>query len=84
LHPIVEVDPASLPTQIEIGDAKLSLIAWDGKRVTLRVDRALDGPVLLEPPEDRGSALLFGKVKGYRLRIMDIPPPPQTFVPPAD
>lgn len=45
---------------------------------------ALDGPVLLEPPEDGGSALLFGKVKGYRLRIMDIPPPPQTFVPRAD
>ncbi|MET1113090.1 MAG: hypothetical protein ABWX67_16350 [Allosphingosinicella sp.] len=84
LHPIVEVDPASLPTEIEIGDAKLSLIAWDGKRVTLRVDRTIDGPLLLEPPEDGGSALLLGKVKGYRLRIMDMPLPPQTFVRPAD
>lgn len=81
LHPIVEVDPASLPTQIEVGDAKLSLISWDGKRVTLRVDRALDGPLLLEPPEGGGSALLLGKVKGYRLRIMDIPLPAQTFAP---
>jgi hypothetical protein len=84
LNPVVEVDPASLPTQIEIGDAKLSLIAWDGKRVTLRVDRAIDGPLLLEPPEGGGSALLLGKVKGYRLRIMDVPLPPQTFVPRRD
>ncbi|HEX8241230.1 MAG TPA: hypothetical protein VF574_15960 [Allosphingosinicella sp.] len=81
LEPMVEVDPASLPTQIEIGDSKLSLLAWDGKRVTVRVDRALDGPLLLEPPKEGGSPLLIGKVKGYRLRIMDAPLPPQTFVP---
>jgi hypothetical protein len=81
LNPIVEVDPARLPTQIEIGDAKLSLLAWDGKRVTVRVDRALNGPVLLEPPE-KGPALLLGKVKGYRLRIMDVELPPETFVRP--
>lgn len=83
LQPVVEVDPASLPTQIEVGDAKLSLLAWDGKRVTVRVDRALDGPILLEPPEEGGSALLLGKVKGYRLRIMDVPLPRETFVRPA-
>jgi hypothetical protein len=82
LQPVVEVDPASLPRTIEVGDAKLAILAWDGKRATVRVDRALEGLVLLEPPED-GGGLLLGKVKGYTLRILDVPLPPETFVRPT-
>ena len=37
--PGVEVDPAGLPTSIELGGAAFTVLAWDGRRATIRVDR---------------------------------------------
>ncbi len=81
LKPEVEVDPASLPKTIEIGDARIRLLSWDGKKVTLAVERQAEGPILLEPPVGRVGPLL-GSPKGYVLRVMNAPLPPQTFVRP--
>ena len=76
LHPFVEVDPARLPTTIEIAGASLAVLAWDGKRATVRVDRPMtDRPVRVMPDEDPGLLPARGSPKGWRLEIVDVPLP---------
>jgi hypothetical protein len=75
LEPVIEVDPARLPADIEIAGAKLRLLAWDGKQLTASVDTPMTrNPVLLVAPLGR-DRMPIGKMKGYRLMIVDAPLP---------
>ena len=48
IDPAVTVDPAQLPAVIEIGGAQLTILAYDGRRPTVRVDRPFPaGPIRL-------------------------------------
>lgn len=71
LEPVIEVDPKSLPTEIEIAGAKLRLLAWDGKALTASIVTPMTrNPVLLVAPPGR-ARMPIGKVKGHRLLIVD-------------
>jgi hypothetical protein len=76
LEPFVEVDPARLPVTIEIAGASVAVLAWDGKRATVRVDRPMtDRPVRVIPREASGLLPPRGSPKGWRLEIVDAPLP---------
>jgi hypothetical protein len=76
LEPVIEVDPKSLPSEIELAGARLRLLAWDGKLLTAAVDRMMTrNPVLLVAPPGRGGRMPLGKMKGHRLMIVDAPLP---------
>ena len=67
--PSVEVDPARLPATIELGGAELTVLAWDGRRATVRVDRPFPArPVRLIPDQQ-------GRQRGWRLEYIDEPLP---------
>jgi hypothetical protein len=75
LEPFVEVDPASLPTTIDLAGASLAVLAWDGKRATVRVERPMtERPVRVMPKEPTGL-IVSGNPKGWRLEIVDEPLP---------
>ncbi|HYE27644.1 MAG TPA: hypothetical protein VEA61_05365 [Allosphingosinicella sp.] len=76
LEPFVEVDPSRLPTTIDIAGAAVAVLAWDGKRATVRVDRPMtDRPVRVLPKEASGLLPPRGSPKGWRLEIVDVPLP---------
>lgn len=53
--PSVEVDPGHLPATVELGGAQLTVLAWDGRRATVRVDRPFPARLLRLIDEQRGS-----------------------------
>lgn len=63
--PTVEVDPARLPATVELGGARLTVLAWDGRRATVRVDRPF--PASLVRILTEGSS--------WRLEYFDLPLP---------
>jgi hypothetical protein len=65
----VEVDPARLPVTIELAGAQVAVLAWDGRRATVRVDRPMtDQPLRLIGDRQGGR-------RGWRLEIVDAPLP---------
>ena len=72
LEPAVEVDPASLPADLELAGAKLRLLGWDGKKLSYQVERGMTRqPILFDPPGGEHKVKILGKIKGYTLRIVD-------------
>lgn len=72
LEPMVEVDPASLPAELELAGAKLRLLGWDGKKLSYQVERGMTRqPILFDPPGGEHKLKILGKIKGYTLRIVD-------------
>jgi hypothetical protein len=63
--PSVEVDPARLPVSIELGGAAVTVLAWDGRRATLRVDR----------PFPASLVRIFTDGEAWRLDYYDQPLP---------
>lgn len=72
LEPAVEVDPASLPAEVELAGAKIRLLGWDGKKLSYAVERGMTRqPMLFDPPGGEHKLKILGKIKGYTLRIVD-------------
>lgn len=67
--PVVEVDPARLPATIELAGAQVAVLAWDGRRATVRVDRPMTGRPLRLIGDRRGGR------RGWQLEIVDAPLP---------
>lgn len=67
--PSVAVDPARLPATVELGGAALTLLGWDGRRATLRVDRPFPSRPVRLIPEQRGAQ------RGWRFDYIDAPLP---------
>jgi hypothetical protein len=67
--PSVEVDPARLPATVELGGAALTLLAWDGRRATVRVDRPFPARPVRLIREERGAE------RGWRFDYVDVPLP---------
>ena len=63
--PSVEVDPAGLPTSVELGGAAFTVLAWDGRRATIRVDR----------PFQASLVRIFADGGAWRLDFYDRPLP---------
>lgn len=83
VDPPIEVDPARLPVTIEIAGAQVTVLAWDGHKPTVRVDRPFtEMPVRLITPDDYLHIMLGGSRRGWRLEISDVPLPGSP--PPAD
>jgi len=87
IDPPVMVDPAQLPATIEIGGAQLTIVAYDGRRATVRVDRPFPpGPIRLMSFGDATDSSLYLSMMGgtghhWRLERNDVtlpgaPPPP--------
>lgn len=75
VEPFVEVDPTRLPTTVEIAGAKVSVLAWDGKRPTIRIDQPLtDRPLRVIAAGGPGLPSLHGSKK-WRLEIIEAPLP---------
>ena len=67
--PVVEVDPARLPATIELAGAQVTVLAGDGRRATVRVDRPMtDRPIRLIADRRGGQ-------RGWRLEIVEVPLP---------
>lgn len=65
----VEVDPAHLPATVELAGAEVTVLAWDGRRATVRVERPMtDRPLRLIGDRQGGR-------RGWRLEIVDAPLP---------
>jgi hypothetical protein len=73
IDPAVTVDPAHLPAVIEIGGAQLTILAYDGRRPTVRVDRPFPpGPirmVSLGGANDSGVYLSIMGGTGHHWRL---------------
>jgi hypothetical protein len=67
--PRVEVDPAHLPATVALAGAELTVLAWDGRRATVRVDRPFPAmPVRIhwDSRDPQG---------GWRVEYFDLPLP---------
>ena len=67
--PSVAVDPARLPASVELGGAALTVLGWDGRRATVRVDRPFPARPLRLIPEQRGAQ------RGWRFDYIVAPLP---------
>ncbi len=67
--PNVAVDPARLPATVELGGAALTVLAWDGRRATVRVDRPFPARPVRLIREERGTQ------RGWRFDYIDAPLP---------
>jgi hypothetical protein len=81
IDPPVELDPAALPATIEIAGAQLTILAWDGHRPTVRIDRPFnDRPIRLFSSDDYLQLIIGGSRHGWRMEVSDVPlpgvPPP--------
>ncbi|MEA3047876.1 MAG: hypothetical protein QOJ53_2208 [Sphingomonadales bacterium] len=78
IDPAVTVDPAQLPAVIEIGGAQLTILAYDGRRPTVRVDRPFPaGPIRLVSLGGSADSGLYLSIMGgtghhWRLERNDI------------
>ncbi len=63
--PQAEVDPAQLPATVELGGAAFTVLAWDGRRATVRVDR----------PFPASLVRIFVDGRAWRLDYYDLPLP---------
>ena len=67
--PSVAVDPARLPATVELGGAALTLLGWDGRQATIRVDRPFPSRPVRLIREQRGAQ------RGWRFDYIDAPLP---------
>ena len=67
--PSVAVDPARLPATVELGGVALTLLGWDGRRATVRVDRPFPARPIRLISEQRGTQ------RGWRFDYIDAPLP---------
>lgn len=81
IDPAVELDPAALPATIEIAGAQVTVLSWDGRRPTVRVDRPFtDRAIRLITPDNYLRLMMGGSRRGWRMEINEAPlpgrPPP--------
>lgn len=76
IDPPVTVDMSRLPATIEVAGAQITVLAWDGRRPTVRVDRPMPARAIrLQAPRDLSRLLLGGSMGHWLLEEIETPLP---------
>jgi hypothetical protein len=85
IDPQVMVDVSRLPATIEVAGAQITIVAWDGRRPTVRVDRPMPARAIrVRPSRNSARLLLGGRTDHWTLEEMETPLPGSPADDPAE